>query len=1009
MTIDWPSVLIPTGAQWELRANTQESRSPLSGAVQTYELPGVRWAATLNFDNMGEEEAAAYRKLIAQCRGRSQRVNVPFFPRTTPRGTGGGSPRVVNPQNLLLRSEEFNNAAWFIKSQVTALDAYRELWYSSTPGNPGNSYARGTLLTEDTNAGQHFISQLFASPTVAGTRYTFSVWVLPQSCNTVLLQFNNTLGVVLRRAYFNLTNGTVNSLEGIGTTATITAEPADLFGNIWYRCTISAVADITSTNGAPARVDIVLLDANYSYTYTGSGRSLIVFGAQVVAHNSALPYQKTIASEVHTGQNLLLQSETFGSVWSNVAATISADVEGNADKLVEDTSNGQHYISQYFTIIPGRTYTLSFLAKAAGRTQVWVSFNNEYLTYSIQLFDLSTLTVPIGQFCSSSSVTAVDSTWRLCVATFTIPSYFSAAYPLTISLQTAVANNPSYTGDGTSGVLLNRIQVREGTVVDDYQLTTSVAAAGQSWGLGSRQVYVDGIVPTGAAVAGGLATLTLASNASSVDDAYNGMWLRVQTGIGLPQDRQILDYVGSTKVATVSPGWRSNLCLHSETLTLPPWALLNTPILTCPDGTSAGGVVWTGIQDNDAALYEGVTQNIAVPNDSGTYAVSWLVRKTTGGTSKTFGAYLALNGGTNVTNSPRINTDTGAVLLGSVSVEDLGDAWRCTANLANNSSGNTVLIMQFYPSTGSYNSAVDDVTQTGTARVGGFHVRLSAGNSEYIKTAGSGILNPRRPTNQVLYSDQFDNASWLKVGASFSVTPNATTAPDGTMTADLLDVVTSDVNAYVRSVQTGAISGRPIGVSVWAKAQSADHNISVGVCKEGDSGVGVFTITAITAASWTRISVSGIANSGSSSYGVIIQNQNSLDGIYVWRARMELMLDDTGSDVQTTSAPVTAPDVLLQYEILQHPTTPLTWLKTGDVIKLGDELKLLTEDAVVDKTGHAIVSFEPPLRGYVAQGVTPVIVNPTAQMILEDSTSSWSVQPAGVHSATLTFVEAWNP
>ncbi len=60
---------------------------------------------------------------------------------------------------------------------------------------------------------------------------------------------------------------------------------------------------------------------------------------------------------------------------------------------------------------------------------------------------------------------------------------------------------------------------------------------------------------TGAAQAGTSTTITLKSTASAVDDQYNGMYVTITGGTGSGQIRLISDYVGSTKVATVSPAW----------------------------------------------------------------------------------------------------------------------------------------------------------------------------------------------------------------------------------------------------------------------------------------------------------------------------------------------------------------------------------------------------------------------------------------------------------------------
>lgn len=55
-------------------------------------------------------------------------------------------------------------------------------------------------------------------------------------------------------------------------------------------------------------------------------------------------------------------------------------------------------------------------------------------------------------------------------------------------------------------------------------------------------------------------TITLASGASPTNDHYNDRNARVfiRAGTGAGQDRAIVDYVGSTRVATVSPEWTTS-------------------------------------------------------------------------------------------------------------------------------------------------------------------------------------------------------------------------------------------------------------------------------------------------------------------------------------------------------------------------------------------------------------------------------------------------------------------
>lgn len=63
---------------------------------------------------------------------------------------------------------------------------------------------------------------------------------------------------------------------------------------------------------------------------------------------------------------------------------------------------------------------------------------------------------------------------------------------------------------------------------------------------------------TGTAQAGGANTITLDTGASASDDAYNSMLVYIESGTGAGQERTISDYVGATKVTTVSVNWATN-------------------------------------------------------------------------------------------------------------------------------------------------------------------------------------------------------------------------------------------------------------------------------------------------------------------------------------------------------------------------------------------------------------------------------------------------------------------
>ena len=62
----------------------------------------------------------------------------------------------------------------------------------------------------------------------------------------------------------------------------------------------------------------------------------------------------------------------------------------------------------------------------------------------------------------------------------------------------------------------------------------------------------------GTAQAGAANTITLDTGASAVDDFYNNMSVFITSGTGSGQLRTISDYVGSSKLATVSVNWTTN-------------------------------------------------------------------------------------------------------------------------------------------------------------------------------------------------------------------------------------------------------------------------------------------------------------------------------------------------------------------------------------------------------------------------------------------------------------------
>lgn len=193
-------------------------------------------------------------------------------------------------------------------------------------------------------------------------------------------------------------------------------------------------------------------------------------------------------------------------------------------------------------------------------------------------------------------------------------------------------------------------------------------------------------------------------------------------------------------------------------------------------------------------------------------------------------------------------------------------------------------------------------------------------NDTATRVASNGLIEKVR-TNLAAYSEQFDNAAWLKNG--ITVTANATTAPNGTMTADKVVDTLGGNNAYriFNSVTLSAIS---YSASFYVKAAEYSwvyirignalrvwFNVSTGVVGINDAGItgtiqsagnGWYRCTAIiaTATAGSGFSLLGLTNAnGVEAYTPSTGGQ----GVFVWGAQLET--GDIATDyIATTTAAV---------------------------------------------------------------------------------------------------------
>jgi hypothetical protein len=203
--------------------------------------------------------------------------------------------------NLLLYSDQFDNAAWVKGNSTVTANA------TTSPDGTANA----DKLVENTATSTHQITQQTAF--VSGTTYTWSCFVKAAERSVVRVLFPAAAFTSNLTANFDIATGAWRTASPTPSAAlTLTSQA---FGNGWYRITAS-----TAATASVNQTILLLMCETPSSTgnYTGDGTSgVFIWGAQLEAGAFATSYIPTVASTVTRAADIAVMSGANFSSWYN--------------------------------------------------------------------------------------------------------------------------------------------------------------------------------------------------------------------------------------------------------------------------------------------------------------------------------------------------------------------------------------------------------------------------------------------------------------------------------------------------------------------------------------------------------------------------------------------------------------------------------------------------------------------------------------------------------------------
>lgn len=349
--------------------------------------------------------------------------------------------------------------------------------------------------------------------------------------------------------------------------------------------------------------------------------------------------------------------------------------------------------------------------------------------------------------------------------------------------------------------------------------------------------------------------------------------------------------------------------------------------------------------------------------------------------------------------------------------------------------GDGIRTLAYVPEVTSVLSVVNGSVPAGT--MAGDHILF-----HYASLARCALVD--NGPNLLLRSDEFDNAAW-GTKSNATVTASATTAPDGTSSADALVEATDveQIHEVSQLVSGLASSAADYSFGVMLKAAGRDLvRISIEEGTTGNDLIAFFNLTtgavsgtpAPDGAGWTNARafirdmgdgwydchvVGRKANAATTLRARIFPavptndisyNGNGAASLYMWRARFAQSSVPTRGMQTTTSADSNGTEQTggaLYLKGLPASTNGL--LLQGDPVEIitGSTSQLVRTRAPLnsDAAGLGYFEFEPPIRISPSDNAAVIIHNPMCRMMMENNVNGWTDRIGGFSDLEFAAVE----